>query len=132
MFRLVILIVFFSVVSCSISEKEIHGVYIFENKYIVDSLTVLDDFSYVRRIFSINNNMNLYSFKGRWSYSDEHIIFKDFFNKYDLGNDVYRDGKIKGQTINTGLYPNKTIFGTIVLDIDRFNSFHKTSCPRSR
>lgn len=124
----IIFVIILLLASCSIKEQDISGTYLFQNKYIIDSLILLDDYSYKRIIISANNNYRiLYKNIDVWSYDRKLIELKKFLNKTDTGKFMLhsKDSMFRSPVINTLFPPSRSVFGNISLEIDRYNFYEK-------
>jgi hypothetical protein len=70
--------------SCNLTRKDIPGTYISNfrvNNF--DTLRVVSDGTYEKRVYKISDKSLLYRNKGNWQFRDGRIIFKDFFYESD-------------------------------------------------
>lgn len=116
-------------ISCSVSDKDIPGIYIFKNDYIIDSLILSSNHSYRRVIRSAENDGKLfYVHHDKWNYSNDLLELENFLNKSDEGMFIVNSKEpiSSFSTIDTNFNPSKTFFGNIIFEIDRYNYYSKT------
>jgi len=113
--------------SCTVLVKDVSGVYVFRDKYIIDSLILNKDFSYRRVIFKNKGKSILYSNVNNWSYSNSMLELKKFLNKNKSSEKMInsKDSTFRSPIINTRLELTKDIFGNVIFDIDRYNYYDK-------
>lgn len=121
------IIIIFTFCSCGISIEEIPGLYLFENKYIVDSLLLSKNLYYRRVIYNIKTKEVIYENFNSWNYSDNMLELKKFLHKTDLGNKLIKskDSTFRSPIINTKVELTRDFLGNIVFDLDRFNYYKK-------
>jgi hypothetical protein len=123
-----IIILLLCCISCSVSNQDIPGIYIFKNEYIIDSLILSSNHSYRRVILSAENDEKLfYSNNDKWSYSNDFLKLENFLHKPDEGMFIVnsKDPISSFSTIYTNFNPTKTLFGNITIEIDRYNHYYK-------
>lgn len=116
-------------ISCSVSDKDIPGIYIYKNEYIIDSLILSSNHSYRRIIVSAENDEKLfYSHHDKWNYSNDFLKLENFLNKSDEGMFIVNSKEpiSSFSTIHTNFNPSKTLFGNIIIEIDRYNYYRKS------
>jgi hypothetical protein len=125
--KIVIFLMFLGLGSCTVLVKDVSGVYVFRDKYIIDSLILNKDFSYRRVIFKNKGKSILYSNVNNWSYSNSMLELKKFLNKNKSSKKMInsKDSTFRSPIINTRLELTKDIFGNVIFDIDRYNYYDK-------
>lgn len=113
--------------SCSVSMKDIPGIYVYKDNYIIDSLIINKDFSYRRVIFKNREKQLLYSNLNKWNFSNGMLELKKFLNKIESSKKIInsKDSTFRSPVINTRVELTKNFFGSVVFDIDRHNCFYK-------
>lgn len=106
--------------SCKLSEDNIAGSYVaMRNQNTTDSLFVLNDGNYVRRLYSINGNLLLEQ-NGTWEVSDGNITLAHFF----IDNDkVYnQDFPFEEISLEATLNIEQTLAGEVRMHYSPFES----------
>lgn len=127
--KIIILSLLTVLYSCSVSKKEITGVYVFKNKLIIDSIIILENKTYERKIFLLKDKKHLLFYnKDIWVYENDVLTLKNFLNKTDNGLIISSNNdnaEVGYPIINTLLNPLKKLNGNIYFDIDDYNYFEK-------
>ncbi|NRS90051.1 hypothetical protein HNQ02_002986 [Flavobacterium sp. 7E] len=126
----IIILVPFCISSCvhsSYSKKDLTGTYYNKNYQFIDSLIIKED-NYEHYIFANSSKKKLlYKSRNKWNvYEKRLVIFQGFYLKNKEDYHLTNDKNITSDLLITAAFDiNKSIFGTIIIERDFWNTFEK-------